>query len=308
MGEAGNGGRGGVLSEDAGGSESRGTVLVALDSSMAAMPVARAASALATLIGSRLEAVHVSEEGTGSLANGAAGAAGISLTRLEGGNVSAQIAEAGSREPVLALVMGARSSPGGRYPAGHVAIEVMSGLGKPVLVVPPEENMSVVEPAKHANRFKAGVGVASPLIAAEGSPLHVLVALDGTEAGKRATDRALGLLSNARVELTAVHVFSSDTLPRFWDQQQHAGVSWSKEFLSRYLQSLPVRLKLRTGSPAGQILEAASDDKAGMIIMGYGLSGSGSKGLTGGFPGDVVNEVLSRSNVPVLLVPELLGS
>lgn len=64
---------------------------------------------------------------------------------------------------------------------------------------------------------------------------------------------------------------------------------------------------MRTGSPAGKMLETASDDKVDTIVMGHWLPGSGSEGLPGGFRGDVVNEVLSRSNVPVLFVPELLS-
>jgi nucleotide-binding universal stress UspA family protein len=257
-------------------SNGQGALVVALDSSMAAAPVAKGASMVAKLLGAELRAVHVSEGGTGELAVRASKLAGIPLEQLAqgSGSIAEQLERSGVFQGAVLIAVGARSCPNGRYPVGHVAMELVGSCQRPVLVVPPEETSDHHESSK------------------------VLISLDGTEAGAKAIDKALDLLHGKPVELVALHVFAQDTLPRFWDQETHASVSWSNEFLSRQMRSMPVKLKLKTGSPAGRILEAAKEEGVSLIVMGVTPSGSHSSGM-----GDVIREVLSRTEVPVLLVP-----
>jgi nucleotide-binding universal stress UspA family protein len=253
-----------------------GTLVVALDSSMAAGPVVKGASLVARLLGEGLRAVHVSEGGTSELAVRASEQAGIPLDLLArgSGSIAEQLEQSGVLQGARLIAVGARSCPNGRYPVGHVAMELVGSCQKPVLVVPPEETSDHHESPK------------------------VLINLDGTEAGAKAIDKALDLLHGKPVELVALHVFAQETLPRFWDQETHASVSWSNEFLSRQMRSMPVKLKLKTGSPAGRILEAAKEEGVSLIVMGVTPSGSQTGDL-----GDVIREVLSRTEVPVLLVP-----
>jgi nucleotide-binding universal stress UspA family protein len=130
-----------------------------------------------------------------------------------------------------------------------------------------------------------------------GSSVRVLVALDGTAAGSRAVLKGLALLGPLSLDVVALHVFGEEHLPRFWDQSQHAATSWAAEFLSRYLGNLPARLRLRSGSPAGRILEAAEEEDAAIIVLGAAGVGHGSRA-------DVIRKVVERSPVPVLVVPD----
>ena len=66
----------------------------------------------------------------------AASAAGGELRVFSGTPVD-QIIAAGEDRDVVALVLGARGARGGPEPAGHTALEVITRVPKPVIVVPP---------------------------------------------------------------------------------------------------------------------------------------------------------------------------
>src|SRR5678816_13576 len=96
-------------------------VIAALDNSLAARPVVAAGTALAQLLGSEVEALHVGENGNSVAANAAA-AAGLEL-RTCGGPTVARLVEAGSTDDVVAMVVGSRGMPGRTRPVGATALE-----------------------------------------------------------------------------------------------------------------------------------------------------------------------------------------
>jgi nucleotide-binding universal stress UspA family protein len=263
----------------------RPVVLAALDASGAAAPVAAAARAFGDLLGVGVRAVHVGSPPASEAARRAAEREGLELEVVDpgaappGGDPVLDVLGALIEAPeVLAVAVGARRWPGGRYPAGHVPLELPRRSTKPVLVVPPEPPSP------------------SPPSAAGMPPLG-LVCLEATEDADRALGGALPLLAGRGAEIVALHVFDERTVPRFWDQPAHAAGPFGREFLSRHLRGATGRLELRTGSPAGRIIEVARDENAALVVL---ATGGGSRGLRA----VVAREVLSRATVPVLLVPK----
>src|SRR5579871_6069982 len=112
------------------------TVLAALDASPAARPVLESALGMAELTGATVEAVHV-REATLQAPRWLAAREAVDLTVLTG-PVEATLLEAVSAPHVIAVVVGARGTPGGRRPVGRTALHILGRASKPVLVVPPE--------------------------------------------------------------------------------------------------------------------------------------------------------------------------
>ncbi|HVT75862.1 MAG TPA: universal stress protein [Acidimicrobiales bacterium] len=248
------------------------TVLAAIDDSPAAAPVLRAAQALAVTLGGDVRAVHVTEDG-GETAASAATRADISVLNVTGDPVTAIIDAAADRD-VAFVVVGARRHTSGRRPAGHVAQAVMTGTAKPVLVVPPDARLPTEGPFRRA-----------------------LAPLEGSTESSRAVDGTLCRLTEAGVEVVAVHVFGPDTLPRFWDQAGHADQSWTAEFLARCCCAVPdAELRLRTGDVGGAALDVAGQESVDLIVLGWSQQVHGDRAR-------VVRDIVGRAEVAVLLVP-----
>jgi nucleotide-binding universal stress UspA family protein len=246
------------------------TVLAAIDNTAAARPVLAAARAMASLLHSDVEALHVREDGD-LTAQAAARAAGVALREVDDPAVDSLIREAAS-ENVVALVLGARGVPAGRHPAGHVALHVITSLAKPLVIVPPQ---------------------ALPV-----EVTRVLVPLDGTTATAAALRKAIDLACRSAVDVVVLHVHPEESLPLFEDQPQHEHPAWEAEFLARYCPSLPhgSRLEVRVGEPGEHVLDVAAEVGADLVALGW------SRDLSRGRAA-VVREVLARSPIPVLLVP-----
>lgn len=246
-------------------------LLAAIDNSAAAGPVLRAAIALASVLEVEVEAIHVLEDGDRT-ARAVAEAAGVKLRIIRGPTV-ASLADAAQSDDVTAVVLGARGTPGGRRPAGRTALELVTSLGKPVLVVPPEL------PEGHALQ-----------------PL--LVPLDATLATARAVEETIELACRCDLDVVILHVYEERSLPLFNDQPQHETEAWIREFVARYCPR-PIeelRVELRVGQPSEHVLDVATNIHAGVIVLGW------AQDLAPG-RAHVVREVLARSKVPVLLIP-----
>jgi nucleotide-binding universal stress UspA family protein len=246
-------------------------VLAAVDSSAAARPVLGAAPALAELFGAGVEAIHVREDGT-EVPEAEARAQGIDLRILSGQTIPALV-EAAALEDVVAVVLGIRGTPGGRRPAGHVALAVITAVPKPLAVVPPE----------------------TPTPLAIG---RALVPLDGSAATTSALTRTIELACAARAEVVALHVRTADSLPLFDDQPQHEARAWAEEFAARYCPPPfdSVELELRVGGVGEHVLDVAAAAHADLIVLGW------AQDLSPGHAA-VVKQALERSTVPLLLVP-----
>lgn len=248
-----------------------GVVLAAIDNSAAASPVLATAGALARPLGSRVEAVHVREDGDVTAA-AAARSAGVGLRELEDPVGESLLVES-ARPDVEALVVGLRGLPVARRSSGHVARELMVSSRKPLVVVPPR--------ARVPSRLR-----------------RALVPVDGTRATAGALSRVSGLVCGSAVELIVLHVHEAGSLPLFSDQVQHETAAWSSEFLARYCRALEgdVHLELRVGLPGESVADAARETDADLVALAW------SQDLSPGRAA-VVREVLARATVPVLLVP-----
>ena len=245
-------------------------VVAAIDNSLAAGPVLAAAGAVAHLFDASVEAVHVCQNGH-AVASHQADVAGLALRTLGGSAVESLAAAAGAQD-VAALVLGTRGTPGGR-PVGRTALAVIGSIAKPVLVVPPS-----AEP-------RARIG-------------RVLLPLQGTPETSMAPAAALHLAADADVEVVVLHVLDEQSLPRFTDQPQHETHAWATEFLARYcphgLRS--VRLELRVGRPADEILRVADDTGADLIALGWNQELEPGRAV-------IVRAALERGTLPLLLIP-----
>ncbi len=249
-------------------------VIAALDNSLAAGAVLATAANLARLFEADVEAVHVGEDGD-AVAQAEARAAGRRLRKLRGETVPALV-EATEAEDVAALVVGTRRLPLAGRLIGSTALEVITSVAKPVAVVPPN-----------------AVG--------SGSFKRVLVPLEGTVSTSAAPRQVIELAHDAELEVVVLHVHDLGLLPAFTDQRQHETDAWGQEFVARYCPwgVGDVRIELRVGRSADEILAVAAETGSDLIALGWSQELAAGRAL-------VVREVLERGRIPVLLVPILL--
>jgi nucleotide-binding universal stress UspA family protein len=247
------------------------TVIAAIDNSPAARPVLAAASELAAVLHADVEALHVREDGD-RIAAAAARAAHVPLKETFDPTVESLVAAARSLD-VSALVLGARAIPAVKSPLGHVALEVITSLAKPLVLVPPDVRLPF-------------------------ALRRILVPLDGTRETAEALAETMELACGSSVEVVVLHVYDERTLPPFSDQPQHETAAWEQEFLARFCPRIPdgLRLELRLGAPGESVVRVADQVGADLVALGW------SQDLSPGHAA-VVREVLRRSRVPVLLVP-----
>ena len=248
-------------------------VLAAVDARPSAKPVLGTAVAIAALFDARVVALHVRENGIGGVEK-AASAADAELRVFSGTPVDQIIAVAETRE-VAALVLGARGARDGPEPAGHTALEVITRVPKPVVVVPPH-----VQPPEQLAR--------------------ILVPLDGSPESSRALEAIIELAHRQRVEILVLHIHTPATVPAFADHEPHATSAWGQEFLRRHIATPHERVKLfhRLGVPADDITNVARESGADVVVLAW------SQKLVEG-RAQVVCEMLARSSIPVLLLPVL---
>jgi nucleotide-binding universal stress UspA family protein len=247
------------------------TVLAALDNSLAGKPVLATAQALAALLDTRVEALHVRTNGDRTARN-AAEAAGVPL-RAVSGPVVKRLVQAGAADDVVALAIGARATPSGRRPLGATAAAVATALLKPVIVVPPD--------ARVPEEFR-----------------RVLVPLEASLSASLAPRTILELARKATIEAVALHVYEEHSLPPFTDQPQHEQTAWAREFLARYCPAGlgSVRLETRVGRSAELVPLVADQCGCDLVALGWAQELASGRAR-------VVRGTLERSRLPVLLVP-----
>ncbi|HJT37020.1 MAG TPA: universal stress protein [Actinomycetota bacterium] len=247
-------------------------VIAAIDNSAAARPVIATARAIGHVLGASVEGLHVRENGA-STAHGEADAAGIPLRVIQAVNPARQIISAAEDRDVAAVVVGARGTPGGARPCGHVAMRVIKEVDKPTVVVPPET--------------------------APNDKLHsVLVPMMGQPTTAASVRNTISLVNASHVGVTVLHVYDEASLPAFSDQPQYQTQEWAQEFLARYVPvpADAVRLELRVGVPVEQIMRVCDETSPDAIAMGWIQDVSPGRGL-------LVQAVLARSRIPVILLP-----
>ena len=244
-------------------------VLAAIDDSAAARAVLETAATLAQAAAAEPHALHVREDHRRTLRHAAA-SAGIPLREVTG-DVVENVVEAADADDVLAVVVGARSRPAGRRPAGHIALELMTRISKPLVVVPPN-----APPCTELRRMA--------------------VPLDGTRATAKRSEGAIELAIAAGMEIVIIHVCGEDRIPLYTDQPQHDTRAFAEEFTARYAPDVPAHLELRVGVPAEEVLTAALALDADLCALAWAQSLEPGRAR-------VVKEMLARSPIPVLLLP-----
>ncbi len=247
-------------------------IVAAIDNSAAAGPVLQVAGAFARATGGSVQALHVTDDGEDTAAAVAA-AIGTPL-RTVTGDVIARLVDSAAAADVTAIVVGGRGRPGGPRPAGHVAREVITRVDKPVIVVPPD--------AAHPARLE-----------------RVLVPTEGVPDGTRVLGPILELFAGSGVQVAAVHVDDEGSLPSYSDQIQHETEAFAREFAARNLPTtIDVELTLRVGRPGAEVLGACDESTTDLVVIAW------SRDLSPG-RARVVRELLERSRVPVLLLPQV---
>lgn len=246
-------------------------VLAAIDASPCAPAVMQTAVSIAELFEATVTALHVRENSSDGPLQMAL-TAGIELHETTGPPIGAIVAAADEPD-VVAVVLGARGVRRGPRPAGHTALEVISRVNKPVVVVPPD-------------------GTRAARIA------RVLAPLEGTDESSRAIADVLALAARRGVDILVLHVHTPEAVPPFQDQPHHQVPAWQREFLARFVSAPPARVEIiqRVGTPAERVVAVARDAEADVMALGW------SQDLSPG-RANVIREALAHSTMPVLLVP-----
>ena len=245
------------------------TVVAALDSDVACFRVLTAAGALGAMMHARVKAVHVRDDAESMTAQLCAGSAGLALREVDG-DVVTTLCSAASAPDVAALAVGARRSPLGPRPTGHIAERVITRLQVPVLVVPPDVSPSL-------------------------SIRHVLIPIDGDPDTASAL---LGVMPGLRahgVDITALHVFDAEHPVPLQDHAPHEYEAWRDDLLTETFADTGVQLQIRAGWAPEHVVDVARTTRPDLIVLAW-------KRRLGSTHAAVVRLVLSLSRVPVLLL------
>jgi nucleotide-binding universal stress UspA family protein len=246
------------------------TVLAALDASAVARPVLETALGLAELTGATVEAVHV-RDGPSETPEWLSARVGVPLHVLDGPVQDSLLTALADPATILA-VFGARAIPGGRRPVGGTALRVLERANKPIAVVPPE-----------------AVGV-SP------RPFRrLLLPLEGSEQSSRPVAESLEPLIVGEVEVVVLHVFTAATVPPALDRPDRDLSLWGDEFMARFCPRA-ARIELRAGAVGDRVADVCEDLDVDLVVLSW---------LQDSSPGHaaVIRDVLTRSHIPVLLLP-----
>lgn len=139
---------------------------------------------------------------------------------------------------------------------------------------------------------------------------RIVHATDFSPASSRALAAAVGLAQRLRAELRLVHVVDNSPLLSYYTlvYQAHRIDTTRRRQARQALQRLAerkvgrrvrVRVDVRVGNPAEQILVAARRARADLIVLGS----HGYTALEHALLGSTAEKVVRRSPVPVLIVP-----
>lgn len=246
------------------------TVLAAVDTSAIAPHVLETALAIAELMGGTVRAVHV-HDGPIKTMKGIPTHSSIPLSVLEG-PVEQTLLEAIAAPSVDAAVVGARGTPNGRRPTGHTALDIVQHARKPIVIVPP---YAIGRPPRRIRRL--------------------LLPLEGTEESSQPVTDPLRPLLASDVDLTVLHVFTAATTPRMLDRPGRDLALLADEFAARHCPAAE-RVEMRTGSVGDRVADACREEAVDLVVLSW------SQDMSAGHA-EIVQDVLSRSPVPVLLLP-----
>ena len=124
---------------------------------------------------------------------------------------------------------------------------------------------------------------------------------DVVEQGASTVSRPSSIIEIAQgkdIEVLALHIVDTQSIPAFTDQPQHEQTAWAREFLTRYCPwgIGAVRFETRVGATATIIPEFAEESETDLIALGW------AQNLAPG-RAPVVRATLDRGRIPVMLIP-----
>lgn len=158
--------------------------------------------------------------------------------------------------------------------AAHVVTDLIQRCPRPVLVVPVKKRLLATTQVD-----------------------RVLVPLDGTAVSADTVAETVGMFCARGIDVVVLHVFEQSTVPKFWDQAEHARKSWAEEFLARFCDRPTARLEMRSGAPGAHIVDVAMAEHADLIALGWAQNLSAGRAHT-------IRAALANSAIPVLLLPQ----
>jgi len=249
-------------------------LLAALDDSAATAPVLAVAQWLGDLLDLEVVALHVSEDGSGATAHQVADAAGVKFEIREG-DPTHTICEAATASDVHAIALGARGLPAHRIPAGHVALDLIRRVAKPMIVIPPDVRVPRLR-----------------------GPVRVLAPVNDTARSADPLRRLLDEMQLSELDLVLLHVFDTQHLPMFANHGTGDIAAWREELTRRTTPShvAQARVETRLGNPAHTILAVERELDPDLVVLAW--AGNLSRGRAA-----VVKRLLAHATTPLVLIP-----
>jgi nucleotide-binding universal stress UspA family protein len=248
-------------------------VLAALDDSAAAGPVLAVARWFGEIAGLDVVALHVCENGSGRCAQATAAAAHVEFEMRAGAPVTT-LCDAAASPEVRTVALGARGIPAQRVPAGHVALDLVRRVEKPVIVVPPDAHL----PAK--GRFR------------------LLAPIDPEPESSAALCELLAAVQPPTLELVLLRVFDAEHMPAFENHGTHDADLWVEELVRATVpaEAPRARVELRVGHPASTILDAERELAPDAVVLAWAQTFAGGHAI-------VVERLIAEARTPLVLLP-----
>jgi nucleotide-binding universal stress UspA family protein len=245
------------------------TVLTGIDGSPISSAVLMVAKEIARVLDAQVDAVHVLEDEADVPEIEVSG--GETQLRLLRGQASEVLIREASAENVAAVVIGSCRETGGPAVAGHVSLDVIGGVRKPLIVVPPT---TAVDYELHT----------------------VLVPLPGKPA--RALEEVVRLAENPQLHVVILRMLDESTIPAFEDQPHYDVKAWADEFLARWVPGAgsDTEMEVRIGEPEELVVAVAHEVSADLVAIGRRRDLPAAEA-------PLVLTALERSRAPIVLLP-----
>ncbi len=133
----------------------------------------------------------------------------------------------------------------------------------------------------------------------------IIVAYDGSEQALKAFNYAVNLAEKEKASLVVVAVaepmmFQDDVETETTIDEEQEKLKAGYDSISKYAveKNIPIRLELRAGHPADQIINVAEKEKADLIILGH----RGKSVIKRWLLGSVSKRVISYAGCSVMIV------
>jgi nucleotide-binding universal stress UspA family protein len=134
----------------------------------------------------------------------------------------------------------------------------------------------------------------------------LLVATDLLPKTEAAVARAARLATSLRADCSLLHAFSTDARDGTVPKRTSESVIRLSAIAARdeWPAGQPINVFSRAGAPASVIIEAATELRADLLVMGPHASRGASERMAAAFGGTIAQRVLSTRTCPVLVVRE----